>query len=253
MQQQIVILTPFCSKNLNPLYNCSSDLSRGILVNIESFLILLSGIAWTIVYIASIRIGVRDKSYAMPFWALALNIAWEFLHATFGFREAGLTMQIGIIFVWFLLDLGLLYTFFRYGRKYFPSHLHTSWFLVWGALGLATAFILQYMFISEFGLWMGAIYSAFLQNLLMSILFIVMLIQRSSSDGQSLVIAISKCIGTLAPTIFMGVLGISGYMVANRFVLVTGGLIFFFDLSYIWLLAKTKQKEQLERNLPGNK
>lgn len=250
MQQQNAILTSFCSKNLIPLYNCSSELSRGFLVNIESVLILLSGIAWTVVYVASIRIGMRDKSYAMPFWALALNIAWEFLHATLGFREAGLTLQIGINFVWFLLDLGLLYTFFRYGRKYFPSHFHPAWFFVWGAVGLASAFILQYVFIAEFGLWMGAIYSAFLQNLLMSILFIVMLVQRSSSDGQSLLIAISKCIGTLAPTIFMGVLGISGYMVANRFVLVTGGLIFFFDLAYIWLLATTKQKEHLERNLP---
>jgi hypothetical protein len=219
-------------------------------VNIDSILILLSGIAWTIVYIASIRIGIRDKTYAMPFWALALNLAWEFLHATLGFREVGLTLQVGINFVWFLLDLGLLYTFFRFGRKYFPPHLHLAWFFVWGAVGLASSFIIQYMFIAEFGLLMGAIYSAFLQNLLMSVLFIVMLIQRNSSDGQSLLIAISKCIGTLAPTIFMGVLGISGYMVANRFVLVIGGLIFFFDLVYIWLLAKTKQKELMDRNQP---
>jgi len=213
-------------------------------MNIESFLISLSGIAWTIVYIESIRIGVRDKSYAMPFWALALNIAWEFLHATLGFREVGLTLQIGINFVWFLLDLGLLYTFFRFGRKYFPSRLNPAWFYLWGVLGLATSFVLQYGFITEFGLLMGAIYSAFLQNLLMSVLFIVMLIQRSSSDGQSLVIAISKCIGTVAPTIFMGVLGITGYMKANRFVLVIGGLIFFFDLLYIWLLIMVKKKEQ---------
>lgn len=222
-------------------------------MNIESFLIALSGIAWTIVYIASIRVGIRDKSYAMPLWALALNLAWEILHATLGFRAVGLTLQISINFVWFLLDLGLLYTFFRFGRKYFPAHLHPAWFFTWGTVVLASAFIIQYLFIYEFGLWMGAIYSAFLQNLLMSVLFIVMLMQRGSSDGQTLLIAISKCIGTLAPTIFMGVLGINGYMEASRFVLVIGGLILVFDLVYIWLLAKTKQEALLVKTTPENK
>ena len=177
----------------------------------------------------------------MPFWALALNIAWEFLHAVLGFREVGITLQIGINFVWFLLDLGLLYTFFRYGRKYFPPRVNPVWFYCWGIAGLVTSFLLQYTFITEFGLWMGAIYSAFLQNLLMSILFIVMLIQRGNRDGQSLLIAISKCIGTLAPTIYMGVLGISGYLKANPFVLATGAMIFIFDLFYIWRLANTKK------------
>jgi hypothetical protein len=210
-------------------------------MTIETFLMLLSGIAWTIVYIESIRVGFHDKSYAMPFWALALNIAWEFLHAVMGFRAVGLTLQIGINFTWFLLDIGLLYTFFRYGRKHFPATLSPSMFFVWGILGILTAFILQYFFIVEFGLMMGAVYSAFLQNLLMSVLFITMLAQRGNSEGQSLLIAISKCIGTLAPTIFMGVLGISGLMAPNRLVLVCGILIFFFDLVYIWQLARLKR------------
>ncbi len=210
-------------------------------MTIETFLMLLSGVAWTIVYIESIRIGIRDKSYAMPFWALALNIAWEFLHAIMGFRAVGLTLQIGINFTWFLLDIGLLYTYFRYGRKYFPAWLSRPWFYIWGILGILTAFILQYMFIAEFGLLMGAVYSAFLQNLLMSVLFITMLSQRGTSEGQSLLIAISKCIGTLAPTVFMGILGISGVMAPNRLVLACGILIFMFDLVYIWLLARVKQ------------
>ena len=88
-----------------------------------NFLIIVSGLAWTIVYIDSIRIGLKDKTFAMPFWALALNIAWELLHAVFGFREVGLTLQIAINAIWFLFDLGLLYTFFRYGQRYFPKTL----------------------------------------------------------------------------------------------------------------------------------
>ena len=37
----------------------------------ENFLTLLSGIAWTVVYIDAIRIGIKDKSYAMPLFALS--------------------------------------------------------------------------------------------------------------------------------------------------------------------------------------
>jgi hypothetical protein len=40
-------------------------------------LTILSGLAWTIVYAESIRIGFRDEAYVMPIAALALNVAWE--------------------------------------------------------------------------------------------------------------------------------------------------------------------------------
>jgi hypothetical protein len=40
-------------------------------------LTVLIGIAWMIVYIDSIRVGFKQKTYAMPIAALGLNIAWE--------------------------------------------------------------------------------------------------------------------------------------------------------------------------------
>ena len=49
-----------------------------ILVNL---LIITSGICWSVVYIESIRIGFRQKTYAMPLFALGLNIVWEGLYA----------------------------------------------------------------------------------------------------------------------------------------------------------------------------
>lgn len=205
---------------------------------------LLSGLAWSIVYVDSIRIGFKDKSYAMPFWALAMNIAWELLHAVLGFREVGASLQVTINAAWFLLDIGLLYTFFRHGRKYFPENLHERWFYGWAILGLLSAFLVQYAFIVEFGLWMGAVYSAFLQNLLMSILFIAMLNQRKSSEGQSMLIAISKFIGTIAPTILMGYIGIKSALEPNYLVRMIGFLIAVFDLIYIWLLASMKTSEK---------
>jgi hypothetical protein len=54
-----------------------ADLASQARRNIVPLLTLISGLAWTIVYIESIRVGFRDKAYAMPIAALALNFAWE--------------------------------------------------------------------------------------------------------------------------------------------------------------------------------
>lgn len=43
----------------------------------DPFLTAISGLAWTIVYINSIWIGFRHKTYAIPMAALALNFAWS--------------------------------------------------------------------------------------------------------------------------------------------------------------------------------
>ncbi|HEY5222228.1 MAG TPA: hypothetical protein VIJ18_04135, partial [Microbacteriaceae bacterium] len=78
-------------------------------------------------------------------------------------------------------------------------------------------------------------YSAFLQNLLMSGLFIAMLVVRRGARGQSMVIAIAKWLGTLAPTILIGVLG------NLPFIIGIGLLCSVFDLIYIGMLWSAKK------------
>ena len=82
-------------------------------------LTLISGISWTIVYIDLIRRGFKDKTYGMPLFALAFNIAWEFI---FGFLVGGeVSLQKVVNAVWFLFDAVIVYTYFKYGRKDFPK------------------------------------------------------------------------------------------------------------------------------------
>lgn len=209
------------------------------LPTIKILLTVISGLCWTIVYIEGIRLGLRDRSYAIPFFALALNLAWELLHTFFGIREGG-GLQTTINAIWFLLDLGIVYTYFKFGRKYFSRSLPGSWFVIWGVLVLATAFAVEYAFTRELGVFRGGAYAAFLQNLVMSVLFIHMLVARGSREGQSLLLATSKWIGTLAPTIQFGVIGDLGFQRGSLFVVVTGGFCSVFDLIYIWLLTRTK-------------
>lgn len=213
--------------------------------SLSLLLTIVSGVCWTIVYVDGIRLGFRDKSYAIPFYALALNFAWELFHSVLGLR-GGVSVQAIINTVWFVFDVGILVTYFKYGRKYFPASLPASWFVIWSVLGLVAAFLVEYAFIAEFGIAKGAGYSAFLQNLLMSVLFIAMLIRRGNREGQSQLIAINKWIGTLAPTLLFGLLGSGGFPRGSYLILVCGTLCTVFDLIYIFLISRTRRGDRVQ-------
>lgn len=196
-------------------------------------LILVSGLAWTIVYVEAIRVGLRQHTYAIPAAALALNFAWEWLYAVLGLQAGG-GPQAWVNLAWAVADCVVLYTFIRYGYREFAPRLRKIDFAVWAGLLLATAVALQVLFVVEFGQHLGGIYSAFLQNLLMSGLFIAMFYARGGSHGQNLTIAVAKCVGTLAPTIQ------GGLIEGSTFMLVTGICCLVFDLIYIALLVRDR-------------
>jgi hypothetical protein len=222
------------------------------MTNLDAFkliLTLVSGICWTIVYIDGIRLGFKHRSYAIPFYALALNFAWESLYTYYGFQST-VSVQAVVNAVWLLCDAGILITYFKYGRKYFPARVpgfasaaandNSAPFIIWSALALIAAFCVEYAFRKEFGVRVGAGYSAFLQNLLMSVLFIAMLVKRWSREGQSLIIAVGKWLGTLAPTILFGIVGDGGFPNGSFLIVMVGMLCAVFDLIYIGLLLKTR-------------
>ena len=231
------------------------------LETVKLLLTIISGLCWTIVYIDGIRIGFRDKSYAIPFYALALNFAWELLYTYHGFRINGVDTQNIFNAAWLIFDLGILYTYFRFGRRYFRAFVDHPpaiaggtdksgplanaggsdfAFVGWSVLGIIAAFAVQYAVLREFGVAKGAAYSAFPQNLIMSILFIAMLARRGNREGQSLLIAVSKWIGTLAPTILYGVIGEGGFPRGSFLILTVGLFCSVFDVIYIWLMARAK-------------
>src|SRR3712207_5524851 len=195
-----------------------------------TFLTAVSGIAWTIVYIAAIRIGFAQQTYALPAMALALNIAWESIYSVWGIAtDPGLQAAINVL--WASADLVIVYTFLRYGRRELPPFVTRAVFGCWAVGVFATAYVVQWAFVVEFGYAQAARYTAFLQNLLMSVLFIAMFVGRRGPRGQSLTIAVAKWLGTLAPTIVFGVYEDSA------FILTLGVLCSLADLAYIALLA----------------
>lgn len=211
----------------------------------DIFLTVLSGIGWMIVYEECIRLGFKQKTFSMPFFALGLNFAWELIYTVadifFGAHGAltGMNLAQAIVnALWVCLDAAILTTYLLYGKKYWPEKVNKNLFYPWTVLGLGCCFALQLIFIAEFGYEMAAQYSAFLQNLLMSVLFISMYVRRGNMEGQSILLATAKWIGTLAPTILMGA------MTYNVVVLVTGIFCSVFDIIYILLLILEKRKQK---------
>ncbi len=190
-------------------------------------LTLVSGLCWTIAYVDIINRGLQDKTYGMPFFALAFNIAWEFIYAFLIYQ--GLPLQRAVNIVWFVLDIAILSTYFKYGRREFPK-AYDRYFIGWSAAVLAVAFAVIYFAGGEFQDVRGGTYSAFAQNLMMSILFIAMLARRNNVQGQSMYIAIFKCLGTLAPTVLVWL------ATASKLLLVLGLGCLFYDMLYIGLL-----------------
>lgn len=196
-------------------------------------LTLVSGLCWTWVYIESIRLGVKQKTYAMPLFALGLNFAWELVHSYLSLaRNETITAQAVVNVCWLIADVFIVLTWLRFGQKYWPERLGRQGFYAWGALVFLVSLVIQLLFVREFGVEAGARYAAFLQNLLMSVLFIDMLCRRKGKEGQSLTIAINKWLGTLAPTLLFG------YLQQRPFILVIGACCSVFDLIYIGLLLK---------------
>jgi hypothetical protein len=154
-------------------------------------LMIIGGIFWSITYILIIRQGYKDKTYSMPLAALCANISWE---AIFSFIHPHSPPQLYINYAWFILDVLIVFQFLKFGKSEFPN-FSIKQFIASFVFALVLAFCSVLFITYEFNDWKGA-YAAFGQNLMMSILFISMLVNRNSLRGQSIYIAVFKMLGT---------------------------------------------------------
>ena len=191
-------------------------------------LTLVSGLCWTFVYILIILRSYRDKTYGMPYWALAFNFSWEFIFSfLLSTHSPDQQLQLIINRIWLAFDFFIFVAYFMYGKKEWPSSVPSSLFIPYSVLVLVIGFFFVYLISAELDHSKGK-YAAFIQNLMMSWLFIAMLNRRRNRSGQSIGIAFFKLIGTLAPTLIYGSESI--------FVLFLGLSCFIADLIYLLLL-----------------
>src|SRR4051812_12673734 len=106
------------------------------------FLTLVSGVAWTVVYIEAIRVGFRDRSYPIPIAALALNIAWESIHAAHDLATKT-SVQGFVTAIWTVGAGAIVCLFFRFGRRERPEIVTGPLFAAGAALMFAAACLVQ--------------------------------------------------------------------------------------------------------------
>jgi len=202
----------------------------------QSIILILGGIFWILTYVFIISKGYKDKTYGMPLLALCANISWEFI---FSFLLPHSPPQLYINYLWLVLDVIIVFQFFKYYKNEFPNLSSLTLCIVFG-ISVASAFSI----ILSGGIFLGdvdGVYAAFGQNLLMSVLFVVMFFKRGNTlRGQSIFIAIFKMAGT-------GLTSIHFYLFEpvsqSLFVLPLLFIsIFFFDLFYTVLIVAQYKK-----------
>jgi len=195
-------------------------------IDVVLFLQLSSGLFWSLTYILIIIKGFHDKTYGMPMLAICANISWEFI---FSFIIPHPSPQLYINIIWFLLDLIILFQFLHFGRGDLKEQFYQRYFYSISLLTLAISFLSILLISYESNDNLGK-YTAFGQNLIMSILFITMLVRRGNIAGQSIFIALFKLFGTLFVSIAAYIIEYSPLI--TFFSIAT----FFFDFIYTLLL-----------------
>ena len=202
----------------------------------QSVILLAGGIFWILTYIFIISKGYKDKTYGMPLFALCANISWEFIYS---FVTPHSPPQLYVNYLWFGLDAVIVHQFFKYYQNEFPNIRPLKMYSVF-VVSLASAFSIILLGGTFFGDDEG-VYAAFGQNLLMSVLFVVMFFKRGSTlRGQSIFIAVFKMLGTALTSIHFYIfepVSQSSFVLPFLFV-----SIFFFDLLYTVMIVRQYKK-----------
>lgn len=203
-----------------------------------SIIEIFCGIFWILAYYFIIFKGFKDKTFGMPLIALAGNISWEFIFS-FVYPQVGEphgSMQLPVNITWFFLDVVILYQYIKYGHGDFIAKWPKLLFFPTIISSILVAFGLELLIINEFKDSIG-IYTAFGANLVISITFIQMFYSRNSLKGQSIIIAISKMLGT-----FFSYFMVQPYVPHSKLVIMLWLTCFLFDFTYCLLVLNMKKR-----------
>ncbi|MDQ8020912.1 MAG: hypothetical protein REI94_03680 [Moraxellaceae bacterium] len=150
-------------------------------------------LGWLIAYVVIIRRSIKDRACGMPLVPLCINLSWEFV---FGFMHPDRPPANYTCMVWFVFDLGIVYTYLKYGREEMSPLLPKALFIPAFLLVLATSFAGVLAVTYHFDDWTGS-YTGWGDNFLIFCTLIALLFRRGNSRGQSLYIAIPAWIGSL--------------------------------------------------------
>jgi len=202
---------------------------------------LISGLAWTITYIGLAYRGFKDKTPGMPLAALALNFTWEITFSLI-YPPASSVILVVINTIWMILDILIVIAMLKYGfenyHKGFGINKQTFYLMFFlgflfsfGIMLLGTKYFIGLPQFNNNAFEVGKVIAK-IQNMVMSILFVVQFYQRKKEanpiKGQSFTIAWTKWVGT---PLTVGLLGV--ITDPTGFMAVIVGLTFICDTWYM--------------------
>ncbi|MCD6064911.1 MAG: hypothetical protein K0R82_2822 [Flavipsychrobacter sp.] len=191
---------------------------------------------WVWAYIDAIRGIIKKKTIGIPVVAICLNFGYEVTTSLFFLPDMGMLVAFGCV-AWMVLDIFIVVHAYRYGDKQIRNPYIKKNFKTLFLLGLVTAFIASYFFITNYDIPI-AVFDAYIINLIMSVSFIY-LVFIPGFEGNSLTTAWTKFLGT-------GLTSVAFLLHYNMPFLTTlyiGCAVF--DIYYIYLLYQ-KQKGMLD-------
>jgi hypothetical protein len=176
-----------------------TQLSCGPNSGVALAVVTLGNLLWVVAYVLIIRKAMRDRTYGIPLVAIALNVTWELYYGLIN-PIPGAAFRIAAI-VWLLLDVLIVYQLIRFGREEaWPPEIQRNFYsVVLGTMVLAfTGHVFFHQWISHVGVFTdeGSGISGILINVVMSILFVFMALNRSDGHGLSYGAAWTKFVGT---------------------------------------------------------
>ncbi|WP_343613158.1 hypothetical protein [Flavobacterium sp.] len=171
------------------------------MLHIFTLLGLIGGSCWIVAYILILYKGLRDKTYGMPLVPLVLNFSYEFVYS--------FCHPVNKMFniPWFLLDLGIVYTYFKYGYPYFNKFYligKKEWYLV-SMFTFISGFLITFFTNQFFSQNLTTITNdhisvilGFIWVIFIPICMTLMFFQRKSTEGQSFWISFLILAGTFS-------------------------------------------------------
>ncbi len=196
---------------------------------------IVADVLWMAAYVCAVRVGFRDHTYGFPLVAVCLNFSWEFVFSLVIRPKSKLRM--GLTLLWLAIDAVILYQLLRWGaadqQPWIQAHFVA---IVAGSLLLAAIGHITFHHTYHDP---GGQEVAFVINLVMSILFVMLLLNRPGLGGLSYAAAWLKMVGTL---ILSAVNTALMYREPRRygFYLFLFAAILLFDVLYVYLFAQAR-------------
>jgi hypothetical protein len=158
---------------------------------------------WVIVYALYIREIHQRKCIGMPVFAACSNFAWEIVWGVIPPSTDMGPLLVWAYRAWFLLDLYIIYGVYRYGTAQIASPGLLKHFKPAVVVTVAGMTLLYYFFKSEgYDTSIGAT-SAYIAQMFISVLYLILLLRHQRHVWQSLPITWLRMIGTGLNTIFL--------------------------------------------------